>query len=189
MYSNKQVRYAICIQTFCYGTLFSSLVLIQPIFDVICQRGTTFPLWFTLFAIIGATASILNAKLVIIHGMRSMVLYSLITQVVFSGLVIIYFVILQQTGNIAFLLYFVWQTMIFFQAGLTLGNLNALALEPMGQIAGFAASVVGGIATVFGSVLSMGVNISFNGTPLPLMVYIFMMALVGLLFTIAIKRE
>ena len=189
MYRNKQVRYAICIQTFCYGILFSSLVLIQPIFDVIFQRGTTFPLWFALIAIIGATASILNAKLVIIHGMRSMVLYPLITQVVFSGLVIIYFVILPQTGNIAFSLYFGRQTMIFFQAGLTLGNLNALALEPMGQIAGFAASVAGGIATVFGSVLSMGVNISFNGTPLPLMVYTFLMALVGLLFTIAIKRE
>ena len=59
----------------------------------------------------------------------------------------------------------------------------------MGQIAGFAVSVAGGIATVFGSVLSMGVNISFNGTPLPLMVYIFLMTLVGLLFTIALMLE
>ena len=38
MYNHPQVRYSICIQTFCYGTLFSSLILIQPIFDLNFQR-------------------------------------------------------------------------------------------------------------------------------------------------------
>ena len=188
MYKDQQVRYAICIQTFCYGTLFSSLVLIQPIFDLNFKRGDTFPLWFALIAIIGAIASILNAKLVIKYGMRSMVLYSLMTQVCLSGLVVIYFVSMPQTGKVAFFLYFVWQAMVFFQAGLTLGNLNALAMEPMGQIAGFAASVTGGISTVFAAALAMGVNVIFNVAPLPLVAYNFAMALIGLGFTILLIR-
>ena len=78
-----------------------------------------------------------------------------------------------QSGKVAFALNFLWQTTIFFQAGLTLGNLNALAMEPMGHIAGFKASVSGGVATVLAAALAIGVNVLFNDPPLPLMAYFF----------------
>lgn len=171
MYQNPRVRYSVCIQTFCYGALFSSLMLIHPIFDLNFQRGATFPFWFASIALLGAMTSILNTKLVIIYGMRCIVLYFLIAQVVISGLTIIYFASMPQTGKVAFALYFFWQTTIFFQAGLTLGNLNALAMEPMGHITGFTASVLGGVATVLPAALAIGANVLFNGTPLPLMAY------------------
>ena len=189
MYKNPQVRYSICIQTFCYGTLFSSLILIQPIFDLNFQRGANFPLWFALIALLGAIASILNARLVMTFGMRSMVLYSLMVQVVLSSAVTAYFVSMPQTDKTAFVLYFTWQSMIFFQAGLTLGNLSALAMEPMGHIAGFTASVSGGIATVLAASLAMGVNVLFDGTPLPLIAYNLVLALIALSFTLVMIRS
>ena len=52
--------------------------------------------------------------------------------------------------------------------GLTIGNLNAIALEPMGHIAGTAASVIGAISTVGSVLLAIPVALSFDGTPLPL---------------------
>jgi DHA1 family bicyclomycin/chloramphenicol resistance-like MFS transporter len=146
-------------------------MLIHPIFDLNFQRGATFPFWFASIALLGAMTSILNAKLVIIYGMRCIVLYFLIAQVVISGLTILYFASMPQSGKVAFALYFLWQTTIFFQSGLTLVNLNALAMEPMGHIAGFTASVSGGVATVLAAVLAIGANVLFNGTPLPLMAY------------------
>ena len=189
MYQNPQVRYSICIQAFCYGTLFSSLILIQPIFDLNFQRRATFPFWFALIALFGAAASILNSRLVMIYGMRSMVLNSMMAQVVLSSAVVIYFVGMPQTGKGAFALYFIWQAVIFFQAGLTLGNLNALAKEPMGHIAGFTASVSGGISTVLAAALAMGVNVLFDGTPLPLMVCNLVMVLTALSFTLVLVRS
>ena len=53
--------------------------------------------------------------------------------------------------------------------GLTIGNLNALALEPVGHIAGMAASVMGSIATVASVLLAVPVGLMFDGTALPLM--------------------
>jgi DHA1 family bicyclomycin/chloramphenicol resistance-like MFS transporter len=72
----------------------------------------------------------------------------------------------------------IWTTSLFFMVGLSLGNLNALAMEPAGHIAGMAASIIGCIATVGGVTLAAPVGQMFNGTPLPLVlaVFVFMVA-------------
>ena len=72
------------------------------------RLGATFSFWFASIALLGAMTSILNAKLVIIYGMRCIVLYFLIAQVVISGLTIIYFASMPQTDKVAFALYFLW---------------------------------------------------------------------------------
>ena len=53
--------------------------------------------------------------------------------------------------------------------GLSMGNLNALAMEPMGHIAGLAASVITSIATVGSVLLAIPVGQLFDGTPVPLL--------------------
>jgi len=52
---------------------------------------------------------------------------------------------------------------------MTLGNLNALALEPVGHIAGMAASVTGAISTVASVLLAAPLGLAFDGTPVPMM--------------------
>jgi DHA1 family bicyclomycin/chloramphenicol resistance-like MFS transporter len=61
-------------------------------------------------------------------------------------------------------------------AGLTIGNLNALAMEPVGHIAGMAASVTGAISTVGAVLLAAPLGVAFDGTPLPLMVGVALFA-------------
>jgi DHA1 family bicyclomycin/chloramphenicol resistance-like MFS transporter len=51
---------------------------------------------------------------------------------------------------------------------MTLGNLNALAMEPMGHRAGMAASVVGSVSTVLAVAIAAPVGQLFDGTALPL---------------------
>lgn len=75
--------------------------------------------------------------------------------------------------------YFLWTTGVFFMAGLTFGNLNALALEPMGHIAGMAASVTAAISTVLAVVIAAPLGLAFDGTPLPLMIGTALLAAAG----------
>ena len=72
------------------------------------------------------------------------------------------------SGTAFFALYIVWTTTIFFMAGLTVGNLNALGMEPLGHLAGLGASIIGSIGTVAAVVLAIPIGLAFDGTPLPL---------------------
>ena len=62
------------------------------------------------------------------------------------------------------------QVAVFVHTALTLGNLNAIALEPMGHISGMATSVFSALATVGAVILTVPIGLMFNGTVLPLMI-------------------
>ena len=66
-----------------------------------------------------------------------------------------------------------WALMIyllvsFFCIGVLFGNLNALAMEPLGHIAGMGAAVVGALSTFISMLLGTLIGQSYNGTILPL---------------------
>ena len=84
------------------------------------------------------------------------------------------------TDTALFVCFLLWQTSVFFMASLILGNLNAIAMEPMGHIAGMAASIMGGVATVLSAPFASLVGLSFNGTLPPLAFGVFLFAVVGL---------
>ena len=64
-------------------------------------------------------------------------------------------------------------------AGLTLGNLNALAMEPLGHIAGTAASVIGGVSTVGAMLFAVPIGLAFDGTPRPAAIGIFVLVAIS----------
>jgi len=101
----------------------------------------------------------------------------------------IFVVYLSLPNHIELLFYAFWTVSVFFQAGLTLGNLNALAMEPMGHIAGSAASIITATATVGAVLIAAPIGLSFNGTPLPLAIGIFICAAVAWWLTSLIRRD
>jgi len=56
----------------------------------------------------------------------------------------------------------------FFLYGLTLSNFTSIAMQPMGQAAGMAASLTGSYSTATGAVLGTLIAGRFNGTIIPL---------------------
>ena len=56
----------------------------------------------------------------------------------------------------------------FFGLGILFGNLNALAMKPLGHIAGVGAAMVGSLSTFISLLLGTVVGQSYNGTILPL---------------------
>jgi MFS transporter, DHA1 family, multidrug resistance protein len=159
-------RTAIAVQMLCMTTLFTSLSMVQPVFDEVFQRADSFPYWFFLMALIAGSGSFLNSRLVMRLGMERMVRAALTAQVLLS-LAAIALWQFSLPPDAQFGVFVIWQTSVFFQAGLTLGNLNALAMAPMGAIAGMAASVTGAIATVGSVVIAIPIGLQFNGTPMP----------------------
>ncbi|MDJ0820981.1 MAG: multidrug effflux MFS transporter [Paracoccaceae bacterium] len=180
MVRHPVVGLSIAVQSLCFGMLFSMLSSTQQIFDITFDRSASFPLWFGGIAVVAASASFLNAALVVRLGMARLVTAMLAVQVALSaGMVAI--LLGGVSGLPLFAAFVLWQTSVFFQAGMTIGNLNAIAMEPMGHIAGTAASVIGSIATVMAVVFAVPVGLMFDGTPLPLAVGILAEAILALL--------
>jgi DHA1 family bicyclomycin/chloramphenicol resistance-like MFS transporter len=66
-----------------------------------------------------------------------------------------------------------WQLITYFSLalfciGLLFGNLNALAMEPLGHIAGIGASVIGFISSILSVFLAIYIGSTYNDTVLPL---------------------
>lgn len=165
--SHPTVRLSIAAQCFCYGILFSTISSIQPIYEISFDRAASFPLWFGAVAVVAISSSYLNALLVVRLGMRFLIRVVLNVQIVASGLLLL-LVLSGLQGNALFAAFVVWQMLLFYQQGMTLGNLNAIGMEPLGHIAGMAASVIGAVSTVIGVALAVPVGLMFDGTPLPL---------------------
>ncbi|WP_299983096.1 MFS transporter [uncultured Ruegeria sp.] len=178
MLSHPTVRLSILVQTLCMGLLFTMLTMVQPVFDVIHDRAESFPFWFGFVALISGSASLLNAALVVSLGMRRIVTWALGAQIAITGCVMVLNMMPLSPGA-SFAVFVVWQTTVFFMAGVTMGNLNAIAMEPMGHIAGMAASVIGSIATVLAAAIAAPIGLLFDGSITPLTTGVLIMCITG----------
>lgn len=175
MYAHPVTRLSIPAQGFCMSSLFAMIMSVQPIYDQVFDRAESFPLWFGMAALISGVSGFINAKLVMRLGMRRLVTAALLTQIGFTSLMVIVLQVAPPAWQ--FPAFVFWQVTVFFQAGLMLGNMNAIAMEHMGHIAGVAASVIGAVATVIAVVLAAPVGMMFDGTPKPLALGILVFAI------------
>ena len=187
MFAHPTARLSIFVQTLTLGMLFTVLSVTQQVFDVTFDQGAHFHLWFGGIAVCAASASFLNARIVVRLGMRAIIKGIYIAQIAMTVAMIL-ITLMQPPYVIAFGTYVVWITGSFFQVGLTIGNLNALAMEEMGHIAGLAASVIAAVSTVGAVFLAAPIAIMFDGTPLPMAFGTLVMASAALWLTTKIKR-
>jgi DHA1 family bicyclomycin/chloramphenicol resistance-like MFS transporter len=167
--THRMVLLYIAVLSLGFGQMFALLSSIQQIYDATFGRGTNFPFWFMATGLLSAGGTILNATLVMRLGMRRLAITAYAAQTAIAALLLALWGTGLMPGWLAFPAFFFWSTSIFFMAGLTFGNLNALALQPMGHIAGMAASVVGAISTVLAVPIAAPIGLAFDGTPVPLL--------------------
>jgi DHA1 family bicyclomycin/chloramphenicol resistance-like MFS transporter len=126
--------------------------------------------WFALMSLTVGVAAFVNARLVIRLGMRRLATAAYAAQTALSLVLVPVWAAGLVPEALAFPLFVLWGSTVLFMAGITFGNLNALALEPMGHVAGLASSVIGAGSTVLAVAVAVPVGLAFDGTPLPLMV-------------------
>ncbi len=149
-----------------FGAFLGYLSSAQQIFQEQYGLGRLFPAYFAFLALAIGSASFMNARLVMRYGMRTL---SFSSAVAVAGLSLMFLAIILPLGGHPPL----WALMsyllaVFFFVGILFGNLNALAMEPLGHIAGIGAAVVGAASTLISMMLGTVIGQSFNGTVLPL---------------------
>ncbi len=73
-----------------------------------------------------------------------------------------------------------YMLVVFFCNGLLFGNFNALAMEPMGHIAGSAASVIGSLTSLVSLAVGTPIGRAYDATVVPLVGGLFALTLAGL---------
>ncbi|MBW7057187.1 multidrug effflux MFS transporter [Paracoccus bogoriensis] len=168
--SDRQVMLATLVLTLGFGQMFALLSSAQQLFGETYGRGEDFPLWFAAMALLSGTATILNARFVMRFGMRRIAGWAYQMQTVVSAIMLVLLLTEALPGPLQFPAFFIWATSVFFMAGVTFGNLNALALQRMGHIAGMAASVVAAVSTLAAVLIAAPVGLLYDGTALPVVV-------------------
>ncbi|MCL4187258.1 MAG: multidrug effflux MFS transporter [Rhodobacteraceae bacterium] len=167
--ANRAVRIYILILGLGFGQMLALLSVAQPVFAVSFGRDAEFPAWFAVMALAAGGASLVNARLVIRLGMRRMATAAYLAQTVISLLLLPLWAAGVLPAAVQFPAFFLWAMSVMFMAGVTFGNLNALALEPLGHIAGLAAAVIGAASSLLSVAVAVPIGQAFDGTPLPLM--------------------
>ena len=152
-----------------FGALFGYLNSAQQIFVDTLGAGMKFPMYFAIISILAAPASFMNAALVMKYGMKLLATIGFALQIIFAIITIL--IINQDFISMEWLLviFISWSVMAFFLKGLYFGNLNALAMEPMGEIAGMASAIIGASATMLGILIAIPIGLAFNGTATPVL--------------------
>jgi MFS transporter, DHA1 family, multidrug resistance protein len=180
-FSHRIVVISILMQSLTLAALFATLSSMQGIFEIRFERGESFPYWFALIALCSAIGNVINAKTVVRLGMRKLIWIG------YSGLVAITAVLLAikffglMPESIAFPMHMAWTITLFAAMGLQMGNLNALAMEPLGRIAGLGASIITALSTVISVLLAVPVGLAFDGSELPLMLGVLVFNAIALL--------
>lgn len=141
--------------------LFCTLNTAQQIYDGIYHLGVWFPAAFALVAAFQALSAFLNSLFVGRFGMRT-ISHSLL--LIFCATSFIWFVWCAMAGGAApftfFMILFI--TLMFSFGGLG-ANFNALAMEPLGKVAGTASSVFGFLQTTISAGIGIMIAQQYNG--------------------------
>lgn len=189
LFTHRIVLVSTALQTLTLAALFSTLSSLQGIFERQFDRAATFPLWFAVIAAASMSGSLLNSRIVMTLGMRRVV------QRTYAGVLILSLIALGTLGtgllqeNFSFAMQMLWCIGLFSMMGLTMGNLNALAMEPVGHIAGLAASVISSAATVGSVALAIPVGLAFNGTSTPLIIGVTVLTGINLVLSLKALGE
>lgn len=163
--SNRIALFYMLGTSFILGALFGYINSAQQIFVDIYQLGNLFPLAFAAVATTLALASFVNSRLVGRFGMRRI---SQTMLMVFTGFSLLWAILsVTMQGPVPFPLMMAIYMTIMFSFSLVTANFNALAMEPLGEVAGTASSVLGFAQTVIGAALGAVIGQSFDGTTTP----------------------
>lgn len=155
------------ISGFITGSFMVYLSASQQIFQHQYLLKEEFPFIFAGLAIAIGSAILLNANFVLRFGMKKIIHMSLYAFCIISCIYVFLFFNTENPSIIVLLSFFAAQ---FFAIGFMFGNLRAIAMEPVGHIAGIAAALTGLISTLMAVGISTLIGRFVQGTALPLFI-------------------
>ena len=164
---NKRVMAYTISVGFVFGGIINYLGIAQALFFDIYGIDQQFPLYFAMLAGGIGLSLFANSQLVMHFGMYRISIVAQLGLIVLSSAL---FAVTYITGQAPSLFIFMACGMgIFFCCGFLFGNLNSMAMNKVGRVAGLGASVV----TSFSSIISVGIayvlGLFYDQTIIPLL--------------------
>ena len=170
--------------TLVLGGLFGFLNSAQQVFVDVLGAGKLFTIIFAGIAGGIAIASLVNSRIVGKLGMRRVSHVALCGYIAFAGV----HALIALSGHESLWVFALMQAGMMFCFGLTMSNFGALAMEPLGHLAGTAASVQGFITTIGGALFGFWIGQLFDGTVVPLTLGFTGFGLAGLVAVIITEK-
>lgn len=162
-----------------HGALIGFLTSIQAILQGIYDTGAMMPVYFGMMAIGVAVSSFINSKLVYRYSLRTLVMivfiFLTLTTSIEAGLLALFDL------HPPLWVFIIMMSVTTFCFGLLFGNLNSLAMEPFGRLAGLASGTIGALNMIIGVLAGSVIGMSFNGTLIPMLTGFAVCSLVSLL--------
>jgi MFS transporter, DHA1 family, multidrug resistance protein len=169
--------------TLMMGALTGYIVSIQQIVFDVYARPDLIAATFVGIAGPMAITSYLTSRLVERVGTRRIAHFGLILFTLFSATHLAL-----ALGGESLATFIVMQGLIMACFGLASASFGALAMEPLGHVAGTASSVQGTIGTIFGALLGTAIGQSFDGTVIPLVGGFAAFGMIALVIVLATER-
>jgi len=180
-------RISVCYtlaSTIVFGALFGFINSAQQVYVGIYGLGVWFPVVFAGIAAMMAVSSFLNSRLVGRLGMRRLSHGALLGFLAISATWLLW----SLTGPVPFVVFLALFAGAMFLFGWIGSNFNAISMEPLGHIAGTAASVQGFVQTLGGVIIGTIIGQAFDGTVTPLAAGFCFVAFAGLLMVLVGER-
>jgi len=183
--ANRQSRgYAIAIG-FIHGSLFGYIVSAQQIFVDVFGLNERFPLVFGAVAAVMIAALFTNARLVQRFGMRRLSHLALVGFIA-ASMVMMLVGLSPRPSLLAFCLPL---SAAFYLFQLILPNFNAIAMQPLGRIAGMASSLIGFYTTAVATLCGWLIGQQFNGSVLPLAVGFVVLGALAMIAVLSVETR
>lgn len=136
-----------------------------------------FPLTFSGMAIVIGFAAAINARLVMRYGMQRL------SSVGTIGVAVISFIFVawsQVVGMPPLWFTLFWLCIAMGSIGIISGNLNAMAMEPLGAVAGVAAGAIGSVSALISAIIASFIAGQYDGTAQPIALGFLVCSLIAL---------
>ncbi len=181
--SRQTVGYTIALG-FMFGSLMSYIGAAQQIFVDVYGLGRLFPVMFGAIASVVAVASLVNSRLVGRFGMRRLSHAALLGYLAACGAL----AVAGFPRHPPLPVFVVYLAAVFFFFGLIAPNFNAIAMEPMGRVAGMASSVIGFYMTAAAALFGWFIGQGFDGSVRPLIAGFAALGLLTLMTVLVTER-
>ncbi|MCK3776175.1 multidrug effflux MFS transporter [Ensifer sesbaniae] len=186
--SNRRVTLLILATGLVFGAQLLYLSTAADLFFDAYGIGQTFPLYFALLAAGIGLASFLNAKLVQRFGSEAMARYGFLGLAT-AGLAMLV-VSASWAGRPPLTVLMVLGFACFFAIGVLFGNLNAMAMRSLGQVAGLGASLIASGSSLIATLFAIAMGAFYDGTTLNLSAGFFVAGISALVLAeIAVRAD
>lgn len=174
------------ISGFITGSFMVYLSTSQQIFEQQYDMAELFPYLFASTAIAVGTSTFLNSRLVLKHGSFKLVQLALIGYICIS---VLYIMLFWSGANPSIEVLIGFFLLQFFAIGFLFGNLRALAMQPLGHIAGIGAAINGFVSTVMAVPIANYIGSFVKDSVLPLFVGFSLFGAFSLIVFLVLKRN